>query len=302
MPVVGAASFALLAAVGWARGAGLAAFALTMGASLLMLWALASWLTSPGAQSVHWLRRGGINLEATGDLEPRVWLVAHLDCKSQRYPLAVRAAGAALSIAAWSAVALELVASATWHAHWPFTPVLALAAVGGLLLGLGAAGNESPGAVDNASGVATVMAAAASLGPASGVGVLITDAEEVGLAGAHAWTRGRSPGVAINCDTVDDTGTFRRLTAGPGSRAIVVAARSAAKASGLACRSHRTPAGVLTDGTALARAGWDCATLSRATPGTLMRIHTPRDCVGSFEGTSIAPAAAFLVATVQELL
>jgi putative aminopeptidase FrvX len=173
---------------------------------------------------------------------------------------------------------------------------------GGVLLGLASVGNDSPGAVDNASGVATVLAAAARLGSGAAVGVLITDAEEVGLAGAHAWARDRRPGVAVNCDTVDDHGAFRVLSAGGGSREVVRAARAARDRCGVDVRAGRTPAGVLTDATALAGAGWASATLSRATFGTLMRIHTPRDSVGMLEGRSIDQAAALLAATVEELL
>ena len=65
---------------------------------------------------------------------------------------------------------------------------------------LSVVGSRSAGALDNASGVATVLETAASLSGALPIGVLITDAEELSLGGARAWARSRTPGVALNCD------------------------------------------------------------------------------------------------------
>ena len=301
MPAVGLASVVLLAGVALARSWGRVSPIVAAAAGVLLLARLAAWLTSPRAQMLSYLPTRGVNLEAVGPSDTRIWLVAHLDSKSQRYPLAVRAAGAALTIAAWALATAWALASLSVHARWPMAPVLVLGVLGAALLAMASVGNASPGAVDNASGVAAVLAAAEQLGPAAHVGILITDAEELGLAGAHAWARGRGAGIAINCDTIDDRGEWMLLTSGQRSRAVVTAAAAASTASGVACRARPTPAGVFTDGVALARAGWATATLSRATLGTLMRIHTPRDSVGSYEGTAIAPAAAFLVAIVKEL-
>ncbi|MDE3171542.1 MAG: hypothetical protein KGN74_00590, partial [Gemmatimonadota bacterium] len=73
-------------------------------------------------------------------------------------------------------------------------------------------------------------------------------------------------------------------------------------AAGVPVGVRRLPAGVLTDGVALARSGWRTATLGRATVGTLLRIHTSRDSVGHCAGAGIAPAAALLDAMVRELV
>ncbi len=265
-----------------------------------LLW-LARWLTGRGALLGGALDAEGANLEATREDAPRVWLVAHLDSKSQRYPLALRAAGASLTLLAWAALmAADLLAAAghAWpHGWW----IWAVGAAGGALLALASSGNASPGAVDNASGVAAVIAAAGRLGSVMPVGVLITDAEEAGLAGAHAWARGRPPGVAINCDTIDDRGRFMLLTSGRRPAALCEAAARAGLATGTPVSVRRLPPGVLTDGVALARAGWTSATLGRATVGTLLRIHTPRDSVGHLAGAGIGPAAALLEAMVREL-
>lgn len=299
MPAVGAASGALLLATAWAaRHLGPAAGMIAAAASLGVLGLLARWCSGPRAIALPWAEREGVNLEAVRGAEPRVWLVAHLDSKSQRYPIALRALGAALSLAAWAA----LVVAAALGAVEALPAVAGAGIAGGALLGLGGSGNASPGAVDNASGVAAVLDAAARLAPGLPVGVLITDAEEVGLAGAHAWARGRPPGVAINCDTVDDRGPFRLLVSGPVPAGLREAAGGASRRCGTALRVRRLPPGVLTDGVALARAGWRTATLSRATAGTLLRIHTPRDAVGHCTGAGVAPASALLDAIVRGLV
>ena len=58
------------------------------------------------------------------------------------------------------------------------------------------------------------------------MGVLLTSAEELGLAGARAWVHawaqdGRAPGVALNCDGVDDRGTLALLPAGTPPAALL---------------------------------------------------------------------------------
>ncbi len=299
MPAVGVASAGLLPATAWIAGwAGPVAGLIVSAVALAALRSLARWLSGPRAIALPWGVREGINVEATRSARPRVWLVAHLDSKSQRYPIALRALGAALSLAAWGALIVAAAVGAVAALPW----VIGAGIAGGALLALGGAGNASPGAVDNASGVAAVVAAAERLDPALPVGVLITDAEEVGLAGAHAWARGRAPGMAVNCDTVDDRGGFRLLVSGRVPAGLGAAAGAASAACGVPVRVRRLPAGVLTDGVALARAGWRTATLGRATVGTLLRIHTSRDSVGYCTGAGVGPAAAMLDALVRELL
>ncbi|HVB30978.1 MAG TPA: hypothetical protein VNE60_05570, partial [Gemmatimonadaceae bacterium] len=163
MPAVGLTSIALLGgtlAVARARGAGwtLAAAA----AGVLLLAGLARWLSSAWALRVPAARARGVNLEATrGSETPGLWLVAHLDSKSQRYPLALRAAGASLTIAAWVVAMALSAAGVAGVGGWPQLWISgAVGAVGGALLMFVGTGNDSPGAVDNASGVVAVLSAA----------------------------------------------------------------------------------------------------------------------------------------------
>ena len=151
---------------------------------------------------------------------------------------------------------------------------------------LSVVGRRNAGALDNASGVAAVLDAAAALLRPLPIGVLITDAEELALAGARAWARSRPAGVALNCDSVDDDGPLTAMfTRRPPSRLLSALAEASA-ASKETLRVRRLVPGILTDSVALADAGWETLTLSRGTLRTLLRIHTSRDnaCVDARHG------------------
>jgi Zn-dependent M28 family amino/carboxypeptidase len=166
---------------------------------------------------------------------------------------------------------------------------------------LSVVGTRSAGAVDNASGVATVLGAAWLIGADDRVGVLITDAEELGLAGARAWTRSRTGRTALNCDGVDDDGPLTIMYSGSAPETLVKAARGAAKAEGQPIRVMRLIPGILADSVAFTAAGWRSVTLSRGTLRTLRRIHTSADSLDRMRGTGIAPTARVLALAAKEL-
>ena len=122
-------------------------------------------------------------------------------------------------------------------------------------------GARSPGALDDASGVVTVLRAIELLPRDLSIGVLLTSAEELGLAGAAraAWARGAGARrfAAINVDGVDDAGAIRANFHGPRCHARSPPCSAAAATRGRALR--RLPPGALMDGVALADAGWDGA-------------------------------------------
>src|SRR3954468_12349441 len=102
-------------------------------------------------------RASATNLEASRG-NPRVWLVAHLDSKSQAVPMLVRIAS---SLALGMATTMTIIAlllslsdnpnrDAFWSVIQVATLVVALPSIFCWV------GNTSPGAVDNASGVAAV--------------------------------------------------------------------------------------------------------------------------------------------------
>jgi len=259
--------------------------------------ATATWLTR-AVLDAPVMRRAGVNIEATRGPSPtKLWLVAHLDSKSQPVPMLVRVAGVVVLAVGLAGVALLLLVR-------PSAAVAALvvAWVGGLPLMLSVVGQRSAGALDNASGVAAVLDAAGTLSPALPLGVLITDAEELSLAGARAWARSRRAGVALNCDSVDDGGPLTAMfTRRPPSRLLSALAEASA-ASKETLRVRRLVPGILTDSVALADAGWETLTLSRGTLRTLLRIHTSRDDLRSMRGVGIAGAARVLARTASRLV
>jgi hypothetical protein len=159
-------------------------------------------------------------------------------------------------------------------------------------------GARSDGAVDNASGVAAVLAAAAALPSACAVGVLLPSAEELGLAGARAWARTRAPGTALNCDGVDDDGEVTVMYHGRRPVGLIEAILGAARAP---LRVRRMPLGLLTDSVALADRGWTTVTVSRGSFATLRRVHTPADSLAALRGHGIDEVASLLARAAEAL-
>jgi putative aminopeptidase FrvX len=166
---------------------------------------------------------------------------------------------------------------------------------------LSVVGARNHGTLDNASGVAAVLEAVELLPASLSFGVLITDAEELALAGARAWARSRRPGIALNCDSVDDDGPLVVMYSRSAPARIIARISEAASANGERLRVLRLIPGILTDSVALAAAGWDTLTLSRGTIRTLQRIHTRRDTLANMRGTGISGAARVLARAAIEL-
>jgi Zn-dependent M28 family amino/carboxypeptidase len=168
-------------------------------------------------------------------------------------------------------------------------------------------GARSPGAVDNASGTAAVLLAAARLPRDLPVGVLLTSAEELGLAGgrafAQAWSAsGRAPATALNCDGVDDVGALVVMHTGGADAVLAHLDAAAARAGVGAARARRLLPGILVDAVALADAGWRAVTVSRGSLATLARIHTAADALPRLRGDGVAAAAALLAALAEALI
>jgi hypothetical protein len=204
---------------------------------------------------------------------PRTWLAAHYDSKGQRISMATRLLGfAALALQVPAAVALAgFVASG---ARGPWLGLLVLPALcGGAVLSRAGLRNDSPGAVDNASGVLAALEALDRLPATASVGVLFLDAEELGLQGARALARAQPEllrgATIVNFDGIDDRGTTLALTHRSGPLADQLA-----RATG-AVRVRWLP--VLVDGIALAPTSRECVTVMRGSWGTMTRVHTTRD-------------------------
>ena len=265
--------------------------------AILVLWYL---VRATGPRAVldgPFMRRAGVNLHAVrGASEPRVWLVAHLDSKWQPVSMIVRVAGV-LTLGV-GVVALI----ATWVVDEAAAPVaLGVIGLGAIPLLLSVVGDANDGTLDNASGVAAVLEAAAQIAPDRAIGVLVSDAEELALAGARAWARSVPAGLALNCDTVDDDGPLVAMYTRARPARLTDRLDAGAAGAGEELRTLRLIPGILTDSVALADAGWQTVTLSRGTLRTLMRIHTSRDTLASIGGTGIAGAAGVLARAATEL-
>jgi hypothetical protein len=278
--------------------------ALVVGAVLVcaLIWA-SSYVKLRGIAGFPFQRARSTNLEAARGT-PAVWLVAHIDSKSQTVPILVRIASSVLlaivSAAAFIVLLLSLVSIRVGPGVWQ---VLAVAAViAAIPSAFCFVRNDSPGALDNASGVATVLMASQLASEVQNLGVLITSGEELGLAGARAWAAASTPGMlVINCDTVDDAGSWRCMYNGPRPARVVAAAETIAAMVALNLATGRMIPGILADSMAFADLGIESVTISRGKLSTLARIHTRRDTSNALAGSGVVEGAALLSALAKEL-
>jgi hypothetical protein len=279
-------------------------------AGIMLAGAAGRYLARAGVLNFPLDRMSSVNLVARpANGEARMWLVAHLDSKSQTIPMLLRIASVAIFAVAFTMLFVVAVVISTLEQHSVLSGPLAsfaqavavLSAIALLPLMLCFIGNRSQGALDNASGVAAVLLAAERL-KGAGVGILITSGEELGLAGARSFAASANPAsVAINCDTLDSAGRFLVMRSAPLSSRLEAALAHASRKTGVTARVGRMLPGVLADNIAFTDAGWDSLTISRGNLATLGRVHTSRDRADSFDGTGIAQAALLIVALAEEL-
>src|SRR5204862_5405234 len=120
---------------------------------------------------------------------PRVWLVAHIDSKSQTMPMLIRiASSAGLVVATFFTGLMLVLALAGVDSVASLWPAVETAAIVAALPSISCfVRNTSQGALDNATGVVAVLLAAQSRDAPDALGVLVTSAEELGVSGARAW-------------------------------------------------------------------------------------------------------------------
>ncbi len=257
------------------------------------------------AGRLPWGRRDGVNWLATADgRRPRYLIAAHRDSKSQPVPTAARTAlfvGAGLGLAGLVlAGALGLGVPDVLDSA--FVGIAGLTALGcGWFLAFCGVGNDSPGALDNATGLAATLGVARRVAGVPEVGLLLTDAEEFGLAGARAAAR-RLPKVMglINLDGFDDEGDFhlverygwpRRRGFAPNLAATLLAA---ANALGESVVRRSLPFGLRVEHVAFADAGTPAITLMRGTSRSLRRVHLPSDDLDHLRGDGVGRAIALV--------
>lgn len=246
----------------------------------------------------------------TPGCQPRYLVMAHRDSKSQPVSSAARVSSATAAVLAWGAL-LGLTAlrphGALRYRKFVERSVAVLGLLAGCTLLRCGVGNESPGALDNASGLAALLGVARRERESGDVAFLLTDGEELWLAGAreaarclprHEWI--------INLDGLDDDGSFhliewrrwpRRSHAEPISAAL--AATAAGLGYPLVRRGHLP--GILVDHLPLARAGHLAVTLMHGSRRSLRRVHRPCDKADRLSGVGILRAVTLVSQTLQRV-
>lgn len=227
----------------------------------------------------------GVNLIAhRPTARPSVWLVGHYDSKGQPISMMARLAGFAfLGLGALVLLIDVLLGVAT----------LALALA---IVAQNRVTDNSPGALDNASALITILMAIDQLPRDARVGVVFPDAEEYGLVGARALAADRAAlfrdAAIINLDGVDDVGgvTVFMHRAGPVGGAVARALE--------ASRWRWLP--VVVDGIALARVGRECVTILKGNIGTMLIVHTPHDTAARLRLDGAASVAAGLARVLRQ--
>ena len=302
-PVAGAAQLVTILIVARTARNGDPLTGLVLGLAVVVVLAIVSrdarkrWVTG-----FPFLRARAINLEASRG-NPSLWLVAHIDSKSQTVPMLYRIASVVLlnlmTVVAFAALLLQLSGNSDIQSYWLLISLVAgIVALPSLLCFVR---NDSPGSVDNASGVTAVLLAARLIPRQKPLGILLTSAEELGLAGARAWAAGaRRDTKLVNCDTIDDAGEW--LCMHTGARPVLSErAATLAQSLGFNVRVRRLIPGILADSVAFSDRGLEAVTISRGSLATLARIHTRSDNSTHMIGSGTAEAAALLAALTMEL-
>jgi len=287
---------------------------LTVALLLPALWVTRRFATfgqrSGSAQSANVVAKGS---PTTGG--PRVFLVAHVDTKSQRFSFAARAilAAAALSLM------VALISLAILLPDVRLIPaILGLLAAGALIaLAVSGYGNRSPGALDNASGLAVLLEVARRLHrhPLGGAEVtfLVTGAEEDGLVGATRFVERHRTGLRvgedffINLDTIGGGGqllvtghTFLRPIRA--AARLVELLREEAARLGFGVKLRQVPLPAAVDSFVPSARGLPAVTLSSGTLGSTYRhVHRPSDSPDNVDPANLVRSAELVERVIRRI-
>jgi len=303
----------LVLCAGWLslRSAGAAFIVLAAGAALggvMLVWA-------PGAERLY--RRDGptrtANVVARRPVDrPRSTLIlmAHYDSKSQSLTFPFRMAFTLAAICGGAALGavLALASAGVDLSLTVLAPCLASIAAASLLaLATMRSGNRSPGGVDNAGSVATVLELGRVLpreiGPEVELIILCTSAEEDHMIGAMRYLdahlaefRGR-PVNALNFDGAGSPGDAVLLESyGLGHRfapEIARIARATARRAGVRLRRVWMPPAMGVDAIPFHHRGVPCLTFSSGSLGrATIAVHSASDVVDHLDAATLARVAS----------
>jgi len=224
-------------------------------------------------------------------VRPPVWLVAHYDSKGQPISMFTRLLCVVTVLVAlltlW--VSAILSDSSRWAFLFFFVVVLAASWV------LNQVNDNSPGAVDNATGLIAVFMTLDQLPPTAAVGVIFPDAEEYGLVGARALAAEHADlfvdAALINLDGLDDVGGPTAFLHRPGPIARAVA-------EALQARQWRWLP-VIVDGIALRRVSRECVSILKGNWRTMRVVHRPEDTAARVRLDGAAIVAAGLARVLR---
>ena len=228
----------------------------------------------------------GINLIAPPirpSAHPPVWLVAHYDSKGQPISMAMRLIGFGMLVVGVLALLIALI------------PALVMLAAALLIVSQNRVTDNSPGALDNATGLVTIFMTLDQLPREANVGVMLPDAEEYGLVGARALAADHvarfTDAAVVNLDSLDDAGrvtAFLHRAGGVG----------AGVAEALHARRWRWLP-VIVDGIALAPATRECVTIMKGNWSTMRIVHRLSDTTGRVRLDGAALVAAGLARVLR---
>jgi hypothetical protein len=251
-------------------------------------------------------------LNASTDL-PQLYLVAHYDSKSQRLPIVVRVVLFVIFISS----GLMFAVLALFGVRVPgLNP--AAAAIGGLTLVAGVplllfateVGNESAGAIDNASGMGLVLHLAECLAHREDIRItiLITSAEEWATLGAAAYVRAHEAELrretamdrlyVLNFDGIGVAGELHYVAARRHGRLLDLVRE--------ACAELNLPlkkfwlVGALFDHMPFAARGFDALSLITIGQATLA-VHTARDAADKLDVRGFEQAGRAALKVVEKL-
>jgi hypothetical protein len=306
LPTAGLVAMAMGLCGGMLLRSGQPAWALAVLGIGLALAGLPLVLLGPALRRLPWGRVETSNLLFTRD-HPRWLVMAHQDTKSQLPSTLTRTVAVAAALAGW--LVLTPVAAATLAGVYGAAGPLSiwgpagLLMAGGAVMAVSAAGNRSPGALDNGTGLAALLALAARVH--RDVGFLVTDGEELGLAGARAVV-GELPLVpVVNLDGLDDQGPVviveAKSRSGRSAGDVAEALLTSAMARGLDAVRRPLPPFIMVDHTPLARAGVPALTVLRGRWRSLLRVHRPEDTVDRLSGVGAADVAGLVASALAGL-
>ena len=246
-----------------------------------------------------------------------IYLVAHYDSKSQFTNLYLRAglfllgvlSGGLFSLWIWFEGLRRGMGSPASIPLW-IQICFSLAVIINLAFVVSRTGNESAGAVDNASGTGILLELARGIKREKPEGIrpvfLFTGAEELGLLGSVMFQKkygkdlAQTGAIVINVDSVAQKGKMKICSRGREGRQLKNHLRNLAQAAGFPLRALPFHKGILMDHLPFGRNKVPAVSLTSVFKEGL-HLHTPQDRLALLQREALEEIGQFLVLTLRNL-